>query len=165
MQFFVMSLLAVLVCFPSMSMAAKSDAVKEGSIVSMEYSLTVDKQEIESTVGKNPLEFTVGAKQVLPALEKKIIGMRLGEEKIIKLTAKEGYGEFNEKAIKEFPKTQMPKDVALQPGMMLQASGPDGARFPSIVKEVKQDTVLMDFNHPLAGKELQFKVKVLGIRN
>ena len=75
----------------------------------------------------------------------------------------DGYGQPDPKAVKEFPKTSMPKGMELKQGLVLQANAPDGNSFPAVIKEVKDSTVLLDFNHPLAGKQLQFKVKIVGV--
>ena len=89
--------------------------------------------------------------------------MHVGEEKLVNVGPKDAYGEPDPKAFKEFPKTTLPKNVEPKVGMVLQAKAPDGESFPAAISEVKGDTVVLDFNHPLAGKDLKFQVKVLKI--
>jgi len=87
--------------------------------------------------------------------------MRLNEEKTIKINAKEAYGERDERMVVSVPRDKFPPEV--QAGGTLLLKGPNGERLPAVVKEVKDDAVIIDMNHPLAGKELTFKIKVVGI--
>jgi FKBP-type peptidyl-prolyl cis-trans isomerase 2 len=138
-------------------------AVAVGKAVKVDYTLTVNNEQLETSVGKEPLQFVVGDKTIIPGLESQLIGMKVGEEKLITVEPKDAYGEVDAKALKEFPKSSMPKEQEPKPGMVLQAQAPDGESFPAVIKEVKGDTVVLDFNHPLAGKQLKFQVKVLGV--
>lgn len=144
-------------------LAAAKAVVAVGKLVKVDYTLSVDNKDVETSIGKQPLEFVLGNKSVIPGLEKGMMGMRVGEEKVIKVDPADAYGQPDPLAVKEFPKTSMPQDMELKPGMVLQASAPDGNNFPAMIKEVKASTVLLDFNHPLAGKKLQFKIKVVDI--
>lgn len=155
--------IAVLVLAVPLKVFASDDVVVDGKSIKLDYTLTVDNKQIESSVGKQPLEVVLGSKSIIPGLEKGLIGMHVGEEKIITVDPKDAYGDVNAKMLKDFPKTSMPKGLELKPGMVLQANAPDGNSFPATIKEVKGATVTLDFNHPLAGKQLQFKVKVLGV--
>lgn len=156
---FVLSSLMV-ISMASIALAA-DPVVGQGMHVKADYTLTVDNEQIESSVGKEPLEFDVGTNTIIPGLESQLMGMHEGEEKIVTVAAKDAYGEVDPKAVKEFPKSSMPKDAQLKAGMVLQAQSPDGEEFPAVIKEIKEDKVVLDFNHPLAGKTLQFKVKIL----
>jgi len=91
--------------------------------------------------------------------------MRIKEEKVIKVAAKDAYGEVDPKAFKDFPKTSLPKTIEPKVGMVLQATAPDGSRFPAVISALKDDKVTLNFNHPLAGKDLTFKVRILNIEN
>jgi FKBP-type peptidyl-prolyl cis-trans isomerase SlyD len=154
--------LSLILGFSATSRAA-DETVAAGKSVKVDYTLTVDNEQIETSVGKKPLEFVVGDKSIIPGLESGLVGMHVGEEKIITLAPKDAYGESDPKALKEFPKTSMPKDVDLKVGMVLQAQAPDGESFPATITQIKDDKVTLNFNHPLAGKQLQFKVKVLNV--
>lgn len=150
--------------FAALALAADPVA-QEGKMVKVDYTLTVDGKEIETSIGKKPLEFVLGDKSIIPGLEKGLLGMRVGEEKLITVDPKDAYGEVDPRAFKEFPLSSMPKEMEPKPGMVLQAQAPDGESFPAVIKEIKGDKVELDFNHPMAGKQLKFQVKVLDITN
>ncbi len=152
----------MLVSVPFKGFAADDVAVV-GKQVKMDYTLTVDNKQVETSIGKEPLVFVLGGQAIIPGLEKAILGMHTGEEKMVTVEAADAYGQPDPKAVKEFPKTSMPKGLELKPGLILQANAPDGSSFPSVIKEVKDTTVLLDFNHPLAGKQLQFKIKIVAV--
>ena len=144
---------------------ADDTVVGHGKKVTLDYTLTVDNKEVETSVGKTPLSYTVGAKNIIPGLESQLNGMHMNEEKVVNVAAKEAYGEVDPKAFKEFPKTSLPKGLDPKVGMVLQATAPDGSKFPAVISELKGDNVVLNFNHPLAGKPLTFKVKILKIEN
>lgn len=154
-------MLGLTVC--ATSVFAADAVVALGKKVKMDYTLTVDKEQVETSVGKEPLEIIYGDRSIIPGLESAIAGMKVGEERVIDVEAKDAYGDVEPGAIKEFPKSSMPTDPAPQVGMILQAESPEGESFPAMIKEIKGDTVVMDFNHPLAGKKLTFKIKILDV--
>ena len=141
-----------------MSKAKKGDRVK----VHYTGKLT-DGKQFDSSQGREPLEFTVGAGQMIKGFDEAIPGMEVGEKKTIKLAPTEAYGESNADAIIEFPKGNIPADMKLEPGMKLQLQGQDGNPIPVVVKEVKDDVVILDANHELAGKELVFDIELTEI--
>jgi len=159
----ILSVIAALCLIVSPKVFAADDAVVAGKLIKADYTLTVNNEVLETSVGKTPLEFIVGGQSIIPGLEKGILGMHVGEEKIIVVEPADAYGQPDAKAVKEFPKASMPKGLELKKGMVLQANAPDGNTFPAVIKEIKDTTILLDFNHPLAGKQLQFKIKVLSI--
>ena len=120
---------------------------------------------METSVGKTPLTYVVGARNIIPGLEAQLNGMHMNEEKVINVAAKDAYGDVDPKAFKEFPVTSLPKGLTPKVGMVLQATAPDGSKFPAVISELKGDKVVLNFNHPLAGKDLTFKVKILKIEN
>lgn len=146
------------------SVYAQDAVVTAGKKVKMDYTLTVNNEQLESSVGKTPLEFIAGDHSIIPGLEKGIEGMKVGEEKTIVVAPKDAYGEPDPKALKEFPKDKMP-GTNLKVGMVLEAQSPDGEHFPATVSAINGDKITMDFNHPLAGKTLTFKIKILDISN
>ncbi len=140
--------------------------VADGKTVKINYTLTVDGKVVDSSKGRQPLEFKVGTHQMIPGFEKAVMGMKVGEKKSFRVKPEEGYGPVNPKAFQEVPKKQLPAlpaGVTLKAGMTLLAQGKDGRRIPVTIKEVKKDVVVIDFNHPLAGKTLNFDVEVVGI--
>ncbi len=144
---------------------AADPAVGPGKKVNFDYTLTVDGKELETSKGKAPLVVVFGAKQIVPGLESAMNGMHVGEEKMVKVAPKDAYGEPDPKAYLEFPKTSLPAGQEPKVGATLQAHAPDGSTFPAVIKEIKGDKIVVDFNHPLAGKTLQFKVKVVKIED
>lgn len=136
--------------------------MNQGAKVKVHYTGTLNDGKIfDSSDGREPLEFEIGASQVVPGFENGIKEMKLNEEKTIRIKPSEAYGEKNPELIKEIPRNKFPPEV--QVGGHLILKGPEDRQIPAIVKEVKEDSVTIDFNHPLAGKELTFKVKVVGI--
>jgi FKBP-type peptidyl-prolyl cis-trans isomerase SlyD len=137
--------------------------IRNGSVVRFEYTLSGENGEvIQSNKGKDPVTYTQGQHEVIPGLEKELSGMKVNEEKNICLQPEEAYGRVDPKGLKEVPKTEIPA-AALKVGTPLSARSSEGEDVIIHVHEVKQKTVILDFNHPLAGKTLNFDVKVMDI--
>ena len=137
--------------------------VSAGNAVSLEYTLTLDDQSVlESNVGKEPMIYTQGAHEIVPGLETAMEGMKKGERKHVVVAPTDGYGPIDPQAIREVKKELIPA-VAQKVGAQLQGQAADGATAFPIVREVKEEAVVLDFNHPLAGKTLHFDVTVLAI--
>lgn len=138
--------------------------VKEGDVVKVHYTgkLTSGEQ-FDSSVDREPLEFTVGAGQMIKGFDAALPGMAIGEKKTINIPAEEGYGERSDEAIIPFPKENIPDDMKLEEGMTLTLSNQDGQPMPVIVKEIKEDVVILDANHFLAGQELIFDIELVEI--
>ena len=133
-----------------------------GSKVKVEYTGTLDDGTVfDSSEGREPLEFTIGGNQVIPGFENQIKEMKLNEEKTFKIKPSDAYGEKNEQLIREIPRGKFPPEIEV--GGRLVLKSPEGQQIPAVVTEIKDDSVVIDLNHPLAGKELTFKVKVVGI--
>ncbi|HEX6436636.1 MAG TPA: peptidylprolyl isomerase [Candidatus Binatia bacterium] len=138
--------------------------IREGSQVALEYTLSDETGTvIESNKGKQPMSYIHGKSQIIPGLEKELSGMKVGEEKKIQVKPEDGYGPVNPDAFQEVPKDKLPPE-ALKVGAMLMAQGPQGQGIPVRVHEIKDTTVIMDFNHPMAGKTLSFDVKISEIK-
>jgi FKBP-type peptidyl-prolyl cis-trans isomerase SlyD len=138
--------------------------IKKGSVVSFEYTLLDDNGKVvESNKGKGPITYTHGQHEIIPALEKGLSEMEVNEEKSIRLQPEEAYGPVDPKGFKEVPKNDVPP-AGLKVGTALRAKGPEGEDVAIRVREVKTETVVLDFNHPLAGKTLDFNVKVVDIQ-
>ena len=136
--------------------------VESGNTVKVHYTGTFENGEVfDSSVERNePIGFTVGSNQVIPGFESAVMGMSVGESKTITLQPEEAYGPINEENIQEIPKEMVPEGV--QSGQMLTAETPEGP-VNVIVKEVKEDTVILDGNHPFSGKVLNFEIEVVEI--
>ena len=162
----IFALLGVLLFTSNISaQAGKGEkVVKSGSTVSLEYTLSDEKGKvIESNKGKEPMNYTQGQGQLIPGLEKELSGMKVGGTKHVRVKPEDAYGPLDPKAFQEIPKGNIPVD-ALKVGTTLVARNGQGQSFPARVHEIKEKTVVMDFNHPLAGKTLSFDVKVLDIK-
>lgn len=139
--------------------------VSEGKSISMEYTLTLENKEVlDSNVGGEPLTFTQGSHQIIPGLETALDGMKAGERKQVTVAPEEGYGKIDPQAIQEVPIDQIPPD-ARKVGVQLQGKDGQGRVVHPTVTEVKEQVVVLDFNHPLAGKTLYFDVKILDIQS
>ena len=140
-----------------------SASVQENMDVSMEYTLTADGVVVDSTEGKGPFHYVHGKGQIIPGLERQLAGLHVGDNKEVVVKPEDGYGPVDPSAVIEVAKEQLPADVKPSVGMVLRGVNPDGHNFRAIVKEIKDKTVLLDLNHPLAGKTLTFKIKITGI--
>jgi FKBP-type peptidyl-prolyl cis-trans isomerase SlyD len=144
--------------------ADTTQTVSEGKNVSLEYTLKLDdKSVVESNVGKQPLTYTHGTRQIIPGLEKALEGLAVGDTKEVTVAPADAYGEQDPNALQEVQKKLIPAD-ALVVGTRLQGKAADGHMVYPRVAEIKDDTVVLDFNHPLAGKTLHFDVKILDIQ-
>ncbi len=142
-----------------------ADAATNGKQVSLEYTLTLeDKSKVDSNVGKDPLVVTLGDHQIIPGLEKQIVGMKVGDNKQIEVSPEEGYGPVDPQRRQEVEKTKVPED-ARKVGAKLTGQAPDGRPVFAQVTEVKENTLVLDLNHPLAGKKLFFDVKMLKVED
>ena len=140
--------------------------VKSGDVVKVHYTgKLTNGEQFDSSIGRDPLEFTVGAGQMIAGFDAALPGMNVGDKKTINIAAKDGYGETDETAIIEFPKENVPADMKLEVGQQLTLSNEQGQPFPVVVKEVKDDVVILDANHFLAGKELVFDIELMEIGN
>ena len=138
--------------------------IKSGAVVSFEYILSDENGKlIESNKGEDPVTYTHGQHQIIPGLEKALSGMDMNQEKNIRVQPEEAYGPVDPKGFKEVAKTEIPAQ-GMKVGTMLHARGPKGEDFSVRVHEIKKETVILDLNHPLAGKTLNFDVKVLNVQ-
>jgi len=138
-------------------------AIETGSMVQLEYTLSDDAgMLIHSNKGQPPLTYTQGDHQLMVGLENQLVGLRAGQEKKVVLKPDEAFGPIDPSARTEVPKEVLPPE-SLVVGAQLMARTATGEERPVVVREVKDKTVVVDLNHPLAGKTLVFEIKVLGI--
>jgi FKBP-type peptidyl-prolyl cis-trans isomerase SlyD len=143
--------------------AQPKTAIEKGSTVKIDYTLKDDKGEVlDSSTGKEPLAFKQGAQQIIPGLDRALLGMKVGDSKKVVVKPEEAYGKVDPKAEAEVPKEALPEGAAVV-GTRLMARGQDGNPHPVTVKVVRDKTVVLDLNHPLAGKTLVFDIKVVSI--
>jgi FKBP-type peptidyl-prolyl cis-trans isomerase SlyD len=139
-------------------------SVAEGTQVSIEYTLKLDDQNVfDTNVGAEPLTYVQGSRQIVPGLEKALVGMKVGESKQVTVKPEEGYGTIRQEAFMEIEKEKIPEE-ARKVGAQIQGRAGNGQMVRARVAEIKDATVLLDFNHPLAGKTLHFDVKVVNIQ-
>src|SRR3989338_73317 len=140
-------------------------AVKKGDKAKIEYTGKLDDGSVFDSSEKHnaPLEFEVGAGMVIPGFDKAVVGMNVGDEKEFRIPSAEAYGDQKEELMKTVPKAQIPDGDKIKTGSVIVVQAPNGARIPLKVVKVTDDTVTIDFNHPMAGKALNFKIKVLSV--
>lgn len=141
-----------------------TDSVQKDVVVSMEYILQVDGEEIDSSKGQEPLQFLVGYGNIISGLEREMIGMKVGDSKDVVIQPADAYGEFDEQAFMDVPRGEFPKDMPLQEGLELSVKDDSGQSRYARIDTIDGDNVTLNFNHPLAGDELHFNVKVVGLR-
>lgn len=142
--------------------------INKGNQVKLDYEGKLENGEIfdTSTHGdhSHPLDFEVGSGQVIKGFDDAVIGMSVGEEKEFSIEAENAYGSYDESLEKELPKNILPDGQEPEEGMVLVMATPDGQKVPVKIKKVEKDSILIDLNHPLAGKKLIFKIKILEIK-
>jgi FKBP-type peptidyl-prolyl cis-trans isomerase SlyD len=139
-------------------------SIEHGSTVLLEYTLKDDDTGtvLDTNKGGSPISYTQGEQQIIPALERQLTGLHAGDEKKVVLKPEEAYGTVDPSAQTEVAKELLPQD-ALGVGKRLMARDASGEERPVTIKEVKDKTVVLDLNHPLAGKTLSFDIKVLSV--
>ena len=148
---------------PEKTPAKKAHTVVEkGSKVSLEYTLSTDGKVVESNKGKTPLSYEHGGGKMLPAFEAQLAGLAAGGAKEFDLTPDQAYGPVNKELYHEVDAKEIPEE-SRKVDAMLMAQAKDGRQHPVRVAEVKGDKIVLDYNHPLAGKKLHFAVKVLSV--
>lgn len=134
-------------------------AIEKEQVVTMMYELKIEGEVVDSNIGKDPLEFTFGTGQIIPGLESRIAALGEGESLECTVPATEAYGEYNPEAKQIVPKEQF-GDLELKVGMPLQGQGEGGQPIQVVVTDIKEEGVEVDFNHPLAGKDLDFSITI-----
>jgi FKBP-type peptidyl-prolyl cis-trans isomerase 2 len=141
------------------------DQVKENNTVTVNYTgKLIDGEVFDSSEGQEPLEFTLGKGQLIPGFEKGLIDMKLNEKKTIKIAKEEAYGDVNDDLKQEVKRTELPQDITPEVGMGLVSTTPNGEELNLRVVELREETIVIDGNHPLAGQDLIFDIEVLAIK-
>ena len=143
--------------------AEAATTIAEGKKVKMKYTLSADGKQVDGTQNKPPLEFVFGEPNILPALQKNVAGLKSGDHKKFTLTPAEGFGQPNPKALVQIPRANF-HNSKVEKGMTFTTTGKNGRPLNGIVEEVKKDVVMINFNHPLAGKTVTFDVEILDVK-
>ncbi len=120
---------------------------------------------LDSTEGEQPFSFLSGHQNILPKLESEIDNMLIGSKRTVTINAVDAYGEYNNDIVQIVGKDEFPPEFLLEVGMQYIASAPDGTKMPFTITEIREEDVTIDFNHPLAGKDLSFEVELLNVRD
>jgi FKBP-type peptidyl-prolyl cis-trans isomerase SlyD len=139
--------------------------VGENTVVTLDYTLTVDGEVVDTSRGSMPIQFIQGQQQIIPGLEKELYGLSVGETKEVNIPPEHGYGQVDPENFAEVPKDQFPDEIPLQPGVELELTDDKGERMGARIDNIQDDIVRLDFNHPLAGKDLHFEVEVVDLRD
>jgi FKBP-type peptidyl-prolyl cis-trans isomerase 2 len=138
--------------------------VKSGDKVKVHYHGKLTNGEtFDSSEGRSPLEFEVGGGMVIKGFDDGVTGMSIGEKKTVNIPFNEAYGPRNPEMVIEFPKDRFPTDMEIEAGMPLMMSGGNGEQFQVVVTEIKEASVMLDANHPLAGQDLVFDIELVEI--
>ncbi len=145
------------------------EKIKKGDLVALHYEGRFENGEVfdASSHGEHehPLEFKAGEGHVVPGFDNAVLGMSKDEEKEFTLKPSEAYGEHNPQLQQKVPRNQLPQDQVPEAGMTMVVGTPDGRQFPVQISAVDEETITLDMNHPLAGKTLIFKIKILDINH
>jgi len=140
--------------------------VEKDKVVSFHYTLTLDSGEvIDTSLERDPLTFIVGYQQIIPGLEQALLGMSVGDKKAVTVEPADAYGNRDENMIMSVSRDRIPGDVNLYEGLVLSGKNENGAIIEAIVKSFDDNNVVIDFNHPLSGKILNFDAEIVDIRD
>lgn len=123
-----------------------------------------DGTVFDSSISKEPLEFQLGAGQMIPGFENAVLGMEQGQRITATIRASDAYGDRREDLLVQVPRDNVPESIDPRVGQKLSIKQPDGNVIPVVVTETKQDSIILDANHPLAGKDLVFEIELLEVR-
>ena len=140
------------------------DTVANDLVVAMDYKLVIDGEVVDSSEGQEPLEFLQGHSNIIPGLEQEMLGMKIGESKDVVVQPAEGYGEIDEEAYMDVPTNQFPEEIPVEVGTELQVQNEEGQPVYARIDAIEKNIATLNFNHPLAGKELHFSVSVTALR-
>jgi len=138
--------------------------VADDVVVSMEYTLTVNGEVLDSSEETDPLEFLQGHQNIVPGLERELYGMKIGDSKKVTVSPEDAYGTIDKDAFLEISRDEFPEDIPLEVGVELDLRDDEDEVMSATISEVEGDMVQLDLNHPLAGETLQFDIKITGLR-
>lgn len=139
--------------------------IQDGQVVSMDYSLTVDGKVVDSSEGHGPLEFIQGTGNIIPGLERELYGLVIGDNKKVTVAPLDAYGELDQEAYVDVPRAEFPNDIPLEKGIEIQVRDQSGNPLYARIEGVSDEAIKLNFNHPLAGKTLNFDVTIVALRD
>lgn len=135
--------------------------IAPGTVVTLNFSLALeDGTVVDSNLDEEPVTFTVGDGNLLPGFEKAMLGLQAGDERELLITPENGFGMPNPTNQQEVPRSDFPDDIELSVGLVLSFSDAQNTELPGVIKEIGDEKVMVDFNHPLAGRSLVFSIKI-----
>ncbi len=137
--------------------------IENGKKVTLDYTVSTDGQTVDTSQGRGPFVYVHGEDNILPGLAEALEGMESGEKKTITIPPEKAYGERTGEAFKEIPRSILPGDVEPEVNMLLESMSPEGEKAVVKIAEVKEETIVVDLNHPLAGKTLEFDVEIKSV--
>jgi peptidylprolyl isomerase len=138
--------------------------VKENDTVKVHYTGKLNNGEVfDSSLERDPIEVTLGQGQLIPGFEKELVNMEVNEKKTINVPKEEAYGDIMEELFHEINKKELPEDIKPEIGMMLMAKNPDGTENQLRITDVKEESIVIDANHVLAGQDLTFELELVAI--
>ena len=141
-----------------------ADTVKDHMVVTLDYTLIVEDEIMESTDEGEPIEFIQGIGQIIPGLEEALDGMKVGEKKTVEIQPEDAYGIYDPDSLEVAQKDEFSEEIPLDVGTFLDLRDDEGEVLSAQIIEADEDTVTLDFNHPLAGKVLTFEITVSALR-
>jgi FKBP-type peptidyl-prolyl cis-trans isomerase SlyD len=142
----------------------KPQDVQDNLVVTMHYQLKVNGELYDASEENDPLVFLQGHQNIIPGLEKELYGLKIGESKEVQVAPQDGYGEIDKDAIQDVDREEFPSDIPLEPGVELEMKDQQGNELYARIVSVSKDRVKLDFNEPLAGKKLDFRVTIIDLR-
>jgi len=157
--------LAVILMIGVIMTGCNASQARNGDVVQVDYTgKLADGTVFDSSIGREPLEFTLGAGQMIPGFEKAVFGMKVGEKKTVTIPAGEAYGPYRDDLVAEISREKLPSDVTPQIGQQLVMRQPDGREITVTITKVSDETITVDANHFLAGKDLTFEIELVKIK-
>ncbi|MBC8098685.1 MAG: peptidylprolyl isomerase [Armatimonadetes bacterium] len=140
------------------------DVIRDGLVVSLAYTLTVDGEVAEAATAEEPFDYLHGAENIFPGWEAVLTGKKVGDKFQVTLPPSEAYGDYDPEDVENVPREDFPEGDLLEPGVAVMMEDEDGYVYEAIVREISGDVVALDFNPPLAGKTLNYLGEVLALR-
>ncbi len=137
----------------------KPTMVADDVVVSLQYTLTINGETVDNADQDDPLVFLQGYRNIIPGLEKELYGMKVGDSKLVSVKPQDGYGEVDPEAFMDVPRDEFPEDIPLEVGVELEVRDEEGEISSATIADISEDLVRLDFNHPLAGEQLDFDIK------